>query len=120
MGELDAAISFFRTAVDNNLENEEFWLSFIDAMIKRGKNTVLLYQMQRAIQDEARRQKFDHGIKILIHDDNRNPPSKIIETIVNGFARESLEVNKEVILGKLKTIQKVTNFSFYWLKYVPH
>lgn len=113
MGELDAAISFFRTAVDNNLENEKFWLSFIDAMIKSGKKySTFISDAKEAIQDEARRQKFDHGIKILIHDDNRNPPSKIIETIVSGFARESLEVNKEVILGKLKNYPKSDQLFF--------
>ena len=59
VGKVEDALPFFKTALDTNPKIEQFWLSYIDALVKLGRQDVARQVLKQGEESGLKGEKFN-------------------------------------------------------------
>ena len=82
---VDAALPLFKTALEANPKIEQFWLSYIDTLIKGKQSEVAKQVIEQAEKQGVSREKinvFERQLQSPIQDDNAQPSDTEINTLL--------------------------------------
>ena len=95
----DAALPLFKTALDANPQIEQFWLSYIDALIKEKQFDDATQVLEQAKQQGLEGEKFDHLSKKLKYPSNIRVKKELLE-IQNTSNEKQMVSDKQIKLPK--------------------
>tara|TARA_A100001015_G_C14996382_1_gene716396 strand:+ start:82 stop:2070 length:1989 start_codon:yes stop_codon:yes gene_type:complete len=87
----DAALPLFKTAVEVNPKAEQFWLSYIDALIKEKQFDNVKKVLEQAMKQDVDEEKLN-TIKIqlasmneTVNADSENPPQELLNSLLGHY-----------------------------------
>ena len=85
---VETALPLFKTALEANPKIEQFWLSYIDALIKGKQSEVAKQVIEQAEKQGVSGEKinvFERQLQSLIQDDNAQPSDTEINTLLQYY-----------------------------------
>lgn len=96
VGKVEKALPFFKTALEANLRNGQFWLSYIDALLKLGRKadakTVFDQAKKKGIKDKTfdkLEQTMGKAFKLT------DPPKDQLELLINLYRQDQYQKSFE-------------------------
>ena len=92
VGKVEAAIPFFKTALEANPKIEQFWLSYIEALIKLNQIADAKAVLDQARSKGAKGDGFDQLEKKLessssLNSDTEEPSQKQLQNLINQYSQ---------------------------------
>ena len=99
VGKIEEALPFFRTALEANSSTAQFWLSYINALIKLGRLADAKSIFDQAKSNDAKGDDFDrleHRLDAVAPSEttvsqNQDPPNNLLQPLINLYGQEQLQ-----------------------------
>lgn len=113
----DAALPLFKTALEANPKIEQFWLSYIDALIKERQ-----FGNAKQVYEQAKKQGLDReksntinahlaSINEAVNADSKNPPQEQLNTLLEYYQNERFNDAKKLAVS---ITQEYPEHQFAW------
>lgn len=111
IGKFKEAVPFFLTAIEGSPDTEEFWTSYIDALLKFGEVEIGSAMFEKAVHLFGRNKKLKQIEHILIQIRKKSPLHQ---------EDNNLYVDQITELFKIGQFDEIINYSFKLLLINPH
>ena len=96
IGKIQEALPFFKTAIEADPSTDQYWISYIDALIKLNRVSNATAVFNQAISNGAKGVSFDKLEKRLTSSESKNtygqdPPKKQLDSLLKLYNQQKLQ-----------------------------